>query len=64
MCVVPSGPLVQGAELDASVYGAELPAKLAPRQRRAQELGARDAGAKTCRAKSPDFEIFPLKVYL
>ena len=40
--VVPSGPLVQGAELGASVYdaelgasvyGIELPAKSAPRQR-------------------------------
>ena len=46
-----------GAELDARSYstelgarvtGAELPAMSPPRWLRAQELGARDAGAETC----------------
>ena len=37
-----------GAELDVSMTGAELTAMLLPRWLRAQELGARDAGAETC----------------
>ena len=37
-----------GAELGARVTGAELPAMSPPRWLRAQELGARDAGAETC----------------
>ena len=36
------------SELSASVYGAELLAKSGSRQRRAQDLDARDAGAETC----------------
>ena len=51
------GAKIYGAELDAMSYGAELgtrvtgvelPAMSPPRWLRAQELGARDAGAKTC----------------
>ena len=43
----------QGAKLDASLYDVELDVsvygvELAPRQRRAQELGARDADVETC----------------
>ena len=36
------------AELGARVTGAELPAMSPPRWLRAQELGARDAGAEMC----------------
>ena len=42
------GASIYGVELDARVTGAELPAKSASRLRRAQDLGARDAGAETC----------------
>ena len=42
------GASKNGAELDASKNGAELPAMSSPRGYRAQELGARDAGAETC----------------
>ena len=37
-----------GARVDGAKLGAEMPAKSVPRQRRAQELGARDASAETC----------------
>ena len=38
-----------GAKLGARIYGAELPAMSPPRPLRAQELGARNAGAETCK---------------
>ena len=43
------GASVYGVELGASVYGAELPAKSAPCQRRAQDLGANNDGAEQCK---------------
>ena len=42
------GARIYGAELGARVTGAELPAMSPPCPLRAQELGARDADAKTC----------------
>ena len=39
---------IYDAELGARVTGTELPAMSPPRLLRAQELGARDAGAETC----------------
>ena len=42
------GAKIYGAKLGARVTGVELPAISPPRWLRAQELGARDAGAETC----------------
>ena len=42
------GVIDAGAELGASIYGAELPATSASHLRRAQNLGVRDTGAETC----------------
>ena len=42
------GTKIYGAKLGARVTGVELPAISPPRWLRAQELGARDAGAETC----------------
>ena len=39
---------IYDAELGARVVGAELPSMSPPCGSRAQELGARDAGAETC----------------
>ena len=38
-----------GAKLGARIYGAELPAKSPPHLRRAQDLGASNDGAETCK---------------
>jgi len=48
------GASVYGVELGASVYGAELPAKSAPCQRRAQDLGANNDGAEQCKLGASD----------
>ena len=48
-----------GAELSARVTSAELPAMSPPRLLRAQDLGARDADAETCKlgASHDDAEL-------
>ena len=43
------GAIDIGAKLDARIYGGELPAKSPPRLRRAQDLGASNDGAETCK---------------
>ena len=48
------GASVYGVELGASVYDAELPAKSAPCQHRAQDLGASNDGAEQCKLGASD----------
>ena len=43
------GARIYGAKLGARIYDAELPAKSPPRLRRAQDLGASNDGAETCK---------------
>ena len=43
------GARIYGAKLSTRIYGAELPAKSPPRLHRAQDLGASNDGAETCK---------------
>ena len=43
------GAIDIGAKLDARIYGTKLAAKSPPRLLQAEDLGARDAGAETCK---------------
>ena len=43
------GAMIYGAKLGARIYGAKLLAKLPPRLRRSQDLGAKIYGAETCK---------------
>ena len=57
-----------GAKLGARIYGAKLPAKLPPRLRRAQDLGASNDGTEMCKlgVSNDDVELSVqiLKSYL